>query len=242
VLTRPNNAFLLSLTDGAFALLAEQLTQVDLLLSAHVQRAEVQSDWVYFPVASLLSMIALGHPGESVETSMVGLEGAAGLMESCGSRVSGVNCVVQVDGAAWRAPATACRALVMASPSFAETAWKAAELQVAEARQSGLCHALHHIEHRLARWLLETSERCGGRNPLPMTQEFLSAMLGVQRTTVTELARKLQDRGAIRYSRGNLTILDGAKLEEVACGCRKAMQQQRASLGLAVPPPLSAAA
>jgi CRP-like cAMP-binding protein len=241
-LIRPNNAFLLNLTDGAFALLAEQLTSVDLPLSAHIQNADVKCDWVYFPVASLLSMIAVGRPGESVETSMVGLEGAAGLMEACGSRISGVNCIVQVDGAAWRAPASACRAMLRTSPSFAETAWRSAELQVAESRQSGLCHALHPIEHRLARWLLETSERCGGRNPLPMTQEFLGAMLGVQRTTVTELARKLQDQGAVRYSRGKLTILDAAKLENATCGCRKAMRDYRTRLGLAVPPTLSAAA
>ena len=228
---RPDNSLLLNLTEGAFNLLADQLTAVDLALNLHVHSAEVAVEWVYFPVRSLLSMIALGSPGQGVETSMVGSEGSAGLTEACGSGVSSVDCVVQVEGVAWRAPASACRAIVAVSPNFAEAAWRFAELQIVEARQSGVCHALHPIEQRLARWLLESMERSGGRNPLPMTQEFLGAMLGVQRTTVTALAGRMQDLGIIRYSRGQLSIVDPHKLENLSCSCRNAMQAQRERLG-----------
>jgi CRP-like cAMP-binding protein len=235
VLNRPENAFLKSLSDSAFALLTGHLTPYELLLTTHVQDTAVATNWVYFPVTSLLSTIVLGHGGESVEASMVGAEGAAGLTEACGSRISAVECIVQVGGSAWRAPSSALRALVSSSPNFAENAWRAAELQLAEARQSGLCHALHPIEKRLARWLLESMERSGNRNPLPMTQEFLSDMLGVQRTTVTGLALKMQDLGVIRYSRGQLTIVDPMRLEGLACGCRRAMQDQRTRLGFSMP-------
>jgi len=232
---RPQNAFLQSLSAGAFALIADHTTRVELALGAHVQSPELATDWVYFPLKALLSIIVLGHPGQGVETSMVGIEGAAGLTEACGSGTSAVDCLVQVGGPAWRAPASACRALVLTSPSFAKTAWRSAELQLVESRQSGLCHALHPIEQRLARWLLESVERSGSVNPLPMTQEFLSAMLGVQRTTVTALAQRLQALGVIRYSRGQLTVLDPKTLEGLACGCHRAMQDQRMRLGFAVP-------
>jgi Mn-dependent DtxR family transcriptional regulator len=52
-----------------------------------------------------------------------------------------------------------------------------------------------------------------------MTQELIANMLGVRREGVTEGALKLQKAGLIRYSRGHITVLDRAGLEERACEC-----------------------
>ncbi len=232
---RPRNAFLLGLGSESFERLSKHLTFVELGLGRPLMEQTLEAEGVYFPETALLSLISNNDDGRSVETSMAGSEGAAGLLEACGSRESSVDCVVQVDGRAWRSPATDCRRLAFADPEFAKAAWRLVELQMAESRQSGLCQATHSVEARFARWLLESRDRSGGRNPLPMTQEFLAAMLGVQRTTVSTLAAQLQRDGLITYSRGRLRIDDAPGLDALACECRTVTRRQRERLGLSTP-------
>lgn len=228
---RPPNAFLRDLSTATFDRLKPHLAEIDLSLAAVLHHADAGLEWVYFPETCLLSMIATGSNGQTVETSMTGNEGAAGLLEACASQISGVDCVVQVDGRAWRASATACRSLANNDHAFSAMVLKLAELQLTESRQSGFCQAMHTVEQRFARWMCESAERCGGRNPLPMTQQFLAAMLGVQRTTVTGFAGALQRQGVIQYRRGVLEITDRAKLESLACECRSESVSQRRRLG-----------
>lgn len=228
---RPDNAFLNILAPKLFEQLSGQLTEIDLELGAYLHHNDDKIDWVYFPETSLMSLVAASPIGERVETTMVGNEGASGLMEVCGSQVSSVDCVVQVDGKAWRAPAAFCRTLAQTDQEFSAAAWRLAELQLVESRQSTLCQAMHPVEQRFARWMCESVERCGGRNPLPMTQEFLAAMLGVQRTTVSSFASALQRKGMINYRRGRVEIVDRDGLEALACNCRKVMVGQRTRLG-----------
>jgi CRP-like cAMP-binding protein len=85
-------------------------------------------------------------------------------------------------------------------------------------QQSAGCNALHALETRLCRWLLQTRDRSDS-NRLSLTQEFLSQMLGVRRTTLTLIARNLQAAGLIRYRRGNIEIMDRNGLEAKACEC-----------------------
>ena len=231
MIDRPDNAFLRSLTQKSFDQLKDHLISVEVQLGSYLFHDGEKSAWVYFPETSLLSLIAASAKGESVETSMVGKEGAAGLMEACGSQISSVDAVVQVDGRAWRAPAAICRAMIMSDPDFSACAWRHAELQLIESRQSALCQAMHPVERRFARWMCESYDRCGGRDPLPMTQEFLAAMLGVQRTTVSSFASALQRKGAINYKRGRVELLDLEALGQLACDCRRVTVDQRARLG-----------
>ena len=233
--TRPANSFLEGLPPESFDKLAQNLKPIELTLGSRVFLQGGEVDWVYFPETCLLSLISAGDAGESVETSMVGFEGAAGILEACGSGHSSVECVVQIDGRTWRAPAAHCRKLVLNDPAFATAAWKTTEMQMGEARQSALCQAMHPVEARFARWLLESLDRSAGRNPLPLTQEFLAAMLGVQRTTVSTFAGRLQREGLITYSRGRLSIDDQPGMERKACDCRKTIHAQRWRLGLTLP-------
>jgi hypothetical protein len=165
---------------------------------------------------------------------MVGSEGAAGLVEACGSGHIGLQGFAQVDGKALMAPAKVVRAMAMREGSFASRAWMLTEFQLGEARQSGLCNAVHTVDHRLSRWLLETSERVGGRTRLPLTQEFVAAMLGVQRTTVTSVASELRSLGLISYKRGVMDIVDQAGLAKHRCECREAAKALRERLGFEV--------
>jgi CRP-like cAMP-binding protein len=92
------------------------------------------------------------------------------------------------------------------------------DVLLAQIQQSVACNALHAMEARLCRWLLQTHD-CIDGNAIPLTQEFLGQMLGVRRTTVTIAARLLQSAGLIRYRRGLIHILDRRAVEEIACEC-----------------------
>jgi len=92
------------------------------------------------------------------------------------------------------------------------------ESLLAQVQQTAACNALHHLEERLARWLLQALDRTDGSN-IPLTQELISQMLAVRRSTVTVIAGKLQEAGLIRYHRGRIEIVDRLKLEEAACEC-----------------------
>ena len=94
-----------------------------------------------------------------------------------------------------------------------------------EAQQIAACNTLHSAEARLARWLLQTQDRIRSE-AIPLTQEFLSQMLGVRRTTVTLVARAFQKAGLIRYSRGHIVVLDRQGLEEAACECYQIIQHE----------------
>jgi CRP-like cAMP-binding protein len=100
---------------------------------------------------------------------------------------------------------------------------------LAEALQLAACNAIHDASSRLCRWLLQSADHVNSPQ-LPLTQEFLAQMLGVRRTTVTLLAQELQKRGAVKYSRGKMTILNRKMLEDSACECYGVMQRQRLAL------------
>ena len=89
---------------------------------------------------------------------------------------------------------------------------------LAQVQQTAACNALHELDERLCRWLLQTQDRVGSNN-ISLTHEFLSQMLAVRRTTVTLVARGLQKAGIIQYRRGKIEILDRKKLEKRSCEC-----------------------
>lgn len=228
---RPDNALLRALSDEDFARLRPQLQEVKLELGDVLYAPFDPVNFVCWPEAGLLSIVASTMDGQSVETSMIGREGASGLVEACGQGASYLTVLVQIEGRGWRATASACRELAEQSPAFRRMVWNYTEIMLAEARQSVVCQAMHSVEGRCARWLLESRDRSGVGDRLPLTQEYLAAMLGVQRTTVNPIAGALQRRGLIQYSRGRIDIVDGAGLEASACDCRRVLTEHRAARG-----------
>jgi CRP-like cAMP-binding protein len=116
------------------------------------------------------------------------------------------------------------------------------DVMTANLQQAAACNAIHHVESRLARWLLHASD-CQQNDTLPLTQELLSMMLGVRRTTVSLTAHTLQTAGLIRYRRGKIELNDRAGFERVSCECYGAMRRnieliiQNAKLAAIAPPP-----
>jgi CRP-like cAMP-binding protein len=94
-----------------------------------------------------------------------------------------------------------------------------------QAQQFTACNVLHAADQRLARWLLMTADRTGSAS-FPLTQEYMAVMTGVQRTTVSTLANGFKERGLIRYSRGNIEILDEPGLQRASCECALVVRKQ----------------
>ena len=112
----------------------------------------------------------------------------------------------------------------MDSPVFMDLLLRHVHASVSQAQQSVACNALHDATSRMARWLLMTADRTGSAQ-LPLTQEYLAIMLGVQRTTVTSIAGILKNASLIGYRRGQIQIFDRVGLEAYACECYAALRQ-----------------
>jgi CRP-like cAMP-binding protein len=173
---------------------------------------------VHFPLAGIISTVNEMTDGRSVEAFMVGREGVAGVEATTIPMRSGSRQTVQLDGEALRVDAARVRALVAERPALMRAlALYHAGVQ-RELEQTAACHALHQSERRLAKWLLRCHDRADS-DTIRLTQEYMAAMLGSQRTTVNEAAQTLQAEGAVVYSRGKVKVLSREALETAACEC-----------------------
>ncbi|MGZ6011918.1 MAG: Crp/Fnr family transcriptional regulator [Caulobacteraceae bacterium] len=177
---------------------------------------------VHFPSSAGLSVVAVMADGTEVECATVGYEGAVGLLPALSGALSTNRTYVQLAGSGISISASALRDRAAVSPPLLELLLRSAQTLIAQEEQSVACNALHAIERRLARWLLICRDRLS-ITVLPITQEYLAVMLGVQRTTVNAAAGALRKEGLIRYSRGQIEILDYEGLERRSCECYRAV-------------------
>lgn len=96
------------------------------------------------------------------------------------------------------------------------------EMALAQAQQIAACNAVHDLDQRLSRWLLQARELLNS-DLLPLTQELLAQILGVHRSSVTLIAKRLQQAGLVEYRHGKTRILDVEGLKEVSCECYEAL-------------------
>jgi CRP-like cAMP-binding protein len=220
------NHLLASLPENEYALLQPHLKDVPLKQGTVLAEQGEDIDHVYFPNSGMVSIVVVLSEGEkSVETATVGREGAVGAVAGLGERKSTARAIVQVAGNGSRIAARQLQAIVRQSPFLRDFIVRYQEMLLHQAQQSTACNALHDARPRLCRWLLQTRDRLDS-DLVALTQEFLAQMLGVRRTTVTELARGLQSKGLVRYKRGKIEILDRSRLEECACECYNALRHQ----------------
>lgn len=174
--------------------------------------------YAYFPLAGFISLIAELDDGAALEVGIVGDEGMLGTSLVLGIGVCSQRAVVQGAGTALRISAAATARHLDACPSLRRTLHSYIDVVMAQLAQTAACMSYHLVEARLARWLLLSRDRAH-RDSFHLTHEFLAYMLGVRRVGVTQAAGVLQERGLIDYRRGDITLLDPARLEEVSCSC-----------------------
>jgi len=180
---------------------------------------------VHFMETGTVSMIAMLDDGTQIEVGLVGPEGMAGISLLLGAPTSPLEGLVQVGGTALRLPAAAFRAVLVETPALLGLLLRYVDAFHVQVAQSAACNGRHQIEQRLARWLLMTHDRVEG-DSFVMTQEFMSAMLGVRRPGVTLAIGALQRAGLVRHGRGNLRVLDRPGLEAASCECYETVRQR----------------
>jgi CRP-like cAMP-binding protein len=173
---------------------------------------------VYFPVEGVISLVASVDDGPGIEVGMIGSEGMLGAPLALDVRVHPARAVVHGAGVAWRIAAPAFRAQLELAPQLRRAVRRYVYVLLCQQATSSVCLRFHVIGPRLARWLLMSQDRAHSAT-FPITQEFLSSMIGVRREGVTKAATSLQRKGLIAYRRGKMHILDRAGLEAAACGC-----------------------
>lgn len=182
----------------------------------------------FFPESGLISLSRIQADGARVEAGLIGREGFVGSL--AGDGVAFTEAKVELAGAAHRIDASALQALFVEEPAVLDVLARYQRYQLEEAQLNAACNASHGIEQRLAKWLLRCLDRVDTQR-LPLTQEFVAEMLGVQRTTVTACLQKLGATGSIRTSRGVIEVRSRDRLKAHSCDCYVQAAERLPELG-----------
>lgn len=216
--SRPRNIILQQLPAEEYAALAKSIVPVELPLERRLSEPNQPIEYIYFLSSGLISTDAVTAKGEQVEVGVIGREGFSGLPALLDQPQMSHSVIMQGAGEGVRIRSSVVRNEFLKGGMLQKLVHAFAYLQMVQVTQSVLCNRMHEVDARLARWLLTSADRMESEL-LHLTQEFLSQMLGVQRSTVTVAAGELQRRGMIGYSRGRIQITDRAALTGVACEC-----------------------
>jgi CRP-like cAMP-binding protein len=173
---------------------------------------------VYFPTGAVVSLVIALSTGETVEAAMVGKDGVVGASAALDGKISLSRGIIQLSGEMIVCEIDALKSVALQSPKLLSLLIRHEQTVYAQAQQSAACFATHQVEARLSRWLLRARD-LSESDDLPFTQEYLGEMLGVRRTSVTAVAKTLQEAGLIKYTRGKIQIVDAEGLQASTCEC-----------------------
>ena len=212
------NFFLAALRPDDIAALEPRLKEVTLTIGQVLVEPNDEIHTLYFPSSACISVVAQMRDGKTLEIATVGRESAASLLDVMSGAASGTRLFVQIAGAGLSLPAAAFRARLQESPALMQLALAHVRATVRQAETGVACNLAHTTDNRLARWLLMTQDRVGSEI-FPLTQDLMAIMTGAQRSTISQLASSLKIAGVIDYARGQVTVVDRARLIEHACEC-----------------------
>jgi CRP-like cAMP-binding protein len=213
----PRNRLLAALPREELEYVLPALSHVDLPTGMIIYEPTVRITHVYFVLSGIVSMVSEMREG-TVEVGTVGCEGMTGLPIVLAADTMPSRAFVQVPGDAFRMDTDALLRAMESAPTLRRLLYRYVLALFDQTAQHAACNRLHGLEERCARWLLMTHDRVVG-DVLLLKQQFLAEMLGVHRPAVTLAAGALQKAGIIRYSRGKVTVLDRAALENASCEC-----------------------
>ena len=219
------NIILSHLAGSTAASIVAHGSLVTLALRQEIYEPEQPIHEVYFPLDSVLSIVASMRDGSQIEIGTIGREGMSAFPLLMGASSTANVCYCQVRGDAIRISSNLFHELLAADPAFRQHLDRYLQAYVNMLGQLAACNRLHSVYERCARWLLMTHDRVDV-DELPLTQEFLAMMLGTGRSGVAIAAATLQQAGFIRYTHGVISILDRLGLEAAACECYEVARDQ----------------
>lgn len=215
---KTTNGLLAALPETDAAVLFPEAKRVDLPLRLTLQSPDAPIPHCYFLETGMVSIVTVLSDGEPLETGVIGREGMVGLPAILGAGRSPAEAIVQLPGSALRIDTDVVKAAFDTRPAVRAVILRYVQALQVQVSQTAACNGRHDTEQRLARWLLMADDKYKTR-PLPLTQEFLSMMLGVRRQQVSLAATVLQRAGYIQYRHGNIELMDRDGLESAACEC-----------------------
>jgi CRP-like cAMP-binding protein len=201
------------------------LTLVALPLGAALYESGDTLRHIYFPTDSIISLLYVMEDGASAEISVVGNDGAIGVALFMGGETTTNRAIVQSAGSAYQLTGTRLKQEFGRHGELLHLLLRYTQALITQMAQTAVCNRHHSVDQQLCRWLLLSLDRLSS-NQLTMTQELMANMLGVRREGVTEAAGKLQRLGVITYSRGQITVLDRPRLEQLSCECYRVVKKE----------------
>src|SRR5436190_9126357 len=214
----PRNRLLLALPFRNLKQLLPALEHVRCQREQLLMDADSSLDNIFFPDNGVVSALAVYSDGGTIEMATIGREGCTGVQAVFGDKSSSARFYVQIPGSAAKMSRAAFTRAMGSMPSFRNLMYAYVHAFLEQVMVSAACNGAHSLTQRLARWLLMMRDRSDG-NELPITQNLLAEMLGVQRPTITNTARELERAGFIERGRRQLTILDRRGLTKASCEC-----------------------
>ena len=220
-----DNTLLRCLSPEARQRIFPRLRSVALPLGKVVYESGDIMDKVYFPTDAIVSLLYVMENGASGEISVVGHEGVVGISLFMGGESTPSRAGVQSAGVGYSLSKAEVQAEFARHGEMLVLTLRYTQALITQMAQTAVCNRHHSIDQQLCRWLLLSMDRLP-TNRLTMTQELIANMLGVRREGVTTAAGKLQDRGVIRYLRGQITVLDRPQLEALSCECYRVVKTE----------------
>ena len=221
----------------AYERFAADLELVPLTLGQVLYESGDSMRHVYFPTDSIVSKLYVMESGASAEIAVVGNDGVIGVAVFMGGESTPSRAVVQSAGHAYRIRGQRLMDEFNRHAELMFLLLRYVQALITQMAQTAVCNRHHSVDQQLSRWLLLSLDRLQG-NRLTMTQELIANMLGVRREGVTEAAGKLQKLGVIEYRRGQIDVLDRAKLERCSCECYAVVRTETERLLPYLPPRL----
>jgi len=219
------NRLLAALPREEYEHLSTHLELVRLTPGKILYNADEAIRYVYFPKGGMICLLSTTETGRAIEVATIGDEGMSGTSLILGCGTSPYQAMVQLAGNALRIKGRMLIEEWRRGGRLQELLLRYTHTLLTQVVHSAACNRFHTVEQRLCRWLLVSRDRVQ-TDVIHLTQEFLSHMLGVPRSSVTTVANVLQGRGLIRYSRGRITILDRRRMEAASCECYRRVSNE----------------
>lgn len=184
---------------------------------------------VYFPLNGMLSLLSTTREGSTIEVGMIGNEGMAGVPGLLSDRVTPYRIMVQLPARALRITAVELSGEFRRGGPLQDLLLRYVHTLLTQMSQSAACNSFHTVEQRLCRWLLVARDHSED-DTLRLTQEFLSQMLGVPRTSVSTVVDRVEKLGVIRHGRGRVQIVERDGVEAHSCECYSVIRDEFARL------------